>query len=114
MRVLRAGYGTFYDHLPLDVYTFGRYPLRTVTYYALDGSVIGEPVSDENVIGSLDGPRTFLVYRQQVAGEFSPRGATAHVQIEHAFSSLFRMRGVYTWKNGQQLNLTSALDAMQN
>ncbi len=93
--VLRAGYGTFYDHLPLDVYTFGRYPLRTVTYYAPDGSVIGEPVSYENVIGSLDGPRTFLVHGQQVAGDFSPRGATANVQIEHAFSSLFRVRGVY-------------------
>jgi hypothetical protein len=94
--VLRAGYGTFYDHLPLDIYTFGRYPLRTITYYAPDGSVIGDPVPYINVIGSIDGPRTFLVHGKQVAGDFSPRGATLNVQIEHSFSSHFRMRSIYT------------------
>jgi len=145
--VFRAGYGTFYDHLPLDIYTFGRYPLRTITYYAPDGSVIGDPVPYINVIGSVTGPRTFLVHGEQVAGAFSPRGATLNLQIEHAFSQHFRLRSVYTdnpavglvvldpelngdtneivlngdgksryrqlevtgkftWKNGQQLNLT--------
>jgi hypothetical protein len=94
--VLRAGYGTFYDHLPLDIYTFGRYPLRTITYYAPDGSVIGDPAPYINVIGSIDGPRTFLVHGEQVAGAFSPRGATLNLQLEHSFSSHLRMRAVYT------------------
>jgi hypothetical protein len=94
--VLRAGYGTFYDHLPLDIYTFGRYPLRTITYYAPDGSVIGDPVPYINVIGSVNGPRTFLVHGEQVAGAFSPRGATLNLQLEHSFSSHFRLRSVYT------------------
>jgi hypothetical protein len=94
--VLRAGYGTFFDHLPLDIYTFGRYPLRTITYYGPDGSVIGDPVPYINVIGSVDGPRTFLVHGEQVAGAFSPRGATLNLQIEHSFSSHFRLRSVYT------------------
>jgi hypothetical protein len=94
--VLRAGYGTFFDHLPLDIYTFGRYPLRTITYYAPDGSVIGDPVPYINVIGSIDGPRTFLVHGEQVAGAFSPRGATLNLQIEHSFSPHFRLRSVYT------------------
>ena len=42
--VIRAGYGQFYDHLPLDIYTFGRYPSRTITYYTPDGTVLGMPV----------------------------------------------------------------------
>jgi hypothetical protein len=94
--VLRAGYGTFYDHLPLDIYSFGRYPLRTITYYAPDGSIIGDPAPYINVIGSVNGPRTFLVHGQQVAGAFSPRGATLNLQIEHSFSPHFRLRSVYT------------------
>jgi len=94
--VLRAGYGTFYDHLPLDIYTFGRYPLRTITNYAPDGSILGDPVPYINVIGSVNGPRSFLVHGERVAGAFSPRGATLNLQIEHSFSPHFRMRSVYT------------------
>jgi hypothetical protein len=94
--VLRAGYGLFYDHLPLDIYTFGRYPLRTLTFYAPDGSVIGTPIQYVNVIGSTTGPKSFFVNGQQVAGAFSPRGATLNLQIEHSFERLLRIRAVYT------------------
>ena len=94
--VLRLGYGTFYDHLPLDIYTFGRYPLRTITYYAPDGSVIGEPMPYINVIGSINGPRSFLVRGEQVAGAFSPRGATLNLQLEHSFTPHFRLLSIYT------------------
>jgi Carboxypeptidase regulatory-like domain len=94
--VFRAGYGTFFDHLPMDIYVFGRYPLRTITYYASDGSVIGDPVPYENVIGSINGPRSFLVQGGSAAGEFSPRGATLNLQLEHSFTSYFRARAVYT------------------
>jgi len=94
--VLRAGYGQYYDHIPLDVYTFNRYPERIITNYAPDGSIIGSPIQYLNVIGSVTGPRSFFVRRQQVAGAFSPRGVTWNVQVEHQFSPLLRIRGVYT------------------
>jgi len=94
--VIRAGYGQFYDHLPLDIYTFSRYPSRTITFYAPDGSILGTPLSYVNVIGSITGPRTFLVQGQRVAGAFSPRGATLNVQLEHSFRRLLRIRAVYT------------------
>ncbi len=94
--VFRAGYGTFYDHLPLDIYVFGRYPLRTLTYYAPDGGIMGAPEQYENVIGSIDGPRSFLVRGGAAAGQFSPRGATLNLQLEHSFSSHFKGRAVYT------------------
>ena len=93
--VFRTGYGQFYDHIPLDVYSFSRYPNRTITTYAADGTVtaVDQLV---NVIGSVTGPRSFLVRGERVAGAFSPRGVTWNAQIEHSFSKLFRVRGVYT------------------
>ncbi len=94
--VFRMGYGQFYDHIPLDVYSFSRYPNRTVTYYAPDGSVVGDPVDVTNVIGSATGPHSFLVHGERVAGAFSPRGLTWNAQVEHSFSRLLRIRGVYT------------------
>jgi hypothetical protein len=94
--VFRAGYGQFYDHIPLDVYAFSRYPDRTITNYAPDGSIIGAPIEYVDVIGSATGPSSFLVHGQRVAGAFSPRGATWNLQVEHSFSRLLRIRGVYT------------------
>lgn len=94
--VVRGGWGQFYDHIPLDVYTFGRYPDRTVTYYAPDGSVIGEPIEYVNVIGSVTGPRSFLVRGTQVTGGFAPRGVNYNGQVEHRFSPLLHVRATYT------------------
>ncbi len=94
--VFRAGWGQFYDHIPLDVYTFGRYPERTITFYNPDGSVIGEPIQYVNVIGSITGPRSFLVRGQQVTGGFAPRGVTYNVQMEHRFSRLLHVRATYS------------------
>jgi hypothetical protein len=93
--VLRAGYGLFYDHLPLDIYTFARYPLRTITDYAPDGSIIGTPVENINVIGDSRGPRSFFVNGRQVAGAFSPRGSTLNLQVEASVTKWFRLRGEF-------------------
>jgi hypothetical protein len=95
--VFRSGYGQFYDHIPLDVYTFNRYPERIITQYAPDGSLLGPPIRYVNVIGSVMGPRSFLINGRRVAGAFSPRGATANVQVEHSFSPLLRVRAGYTY-----------------
>jgi Carboxypeptidase regulatory-like domain len=94
--VFRAGWGQFYDHIPLDVYVFGRYPERTLTFYNPDGSIIGQPIEYVNVIGSVTGPRSFLVRGQQVTGGFAPRGITYNVQLEHRFSKLLHIRATYS------------------
>ena len=94
--VFRAGFGQFYDHVPLNVYTFSRYPQRTVTFYNPDGSINGAPIEYVNVIGSITGPRSFFVNGEQVAGGFSPRGATWNVQVEHIFAPWLHLRGVYS------------------
>ncbi len=94
--VFRTGYGQFYDHIPLDVYSFSRYPTQTITSYAPDGSIIGIPDVYTNVIGSATGPHSFLIHGDRVAGAFSPRGLTWNAQVEHSVSKMFRVRAVYT------------------
>jgi hypothetical protein len=96
LTVLRGGYGEFYDHIPLDVYTFSRYPIRMITQYGPDGTPIGDPIEYVDVIGSATGPRSFLVDGKRVAGAFSPRGYTWNTQLEHRFSGALRMRASYT------------------
>jgi hypothetical protein len=93
--VVRFGWGEFYDHIPLDVYAFSRYPARTITNYAPDGSIVGMPLVFENVIGSVTGPKSFFIRGEQVAGAFSPRGTTYNAQIEHTVSRMLRLRAVY-------------------
>lgn len=94
--VFRAGYGEFYDHIPLDIYAFGRYPIRTITSYDPNtGLPLGPPVTYTDVIGSATGPRSFLVRGQPVAGAFSPRGTTFNLQLEHAFPHSVDFRALY-------------------
>ncbi len=38
--LVQAGYGIFYDRVPLEVYAFDRFPQRVVTNYAPDGSAL--------------------------------------------------------------------------
>ncbi len=96
--VFRAGYGQFYDHIPLDIYTFGRYPIRTITDYDPNtGLPLGPPVTYTDVIGSITGPTSFLVRGQRVSGAFSPRGSTINLQLEHAFSRSLNVRAVYLY-----------------
>ena len=94
--VFRAGYGQFYDHIPLDVYAFSRYPDRTITMYNADGSINGTPQLLADVIGSANGPSSFLVHGQRVAGAFSPRGVTWNTQLERSFAKFLHLRAVYT------------------
>jgi len=94
--VIRGGFGQFYDHIPLDVYAFSRYPLRTITMYGPGGLPAGDPVTYANVIGSATGPRSFLIHGQRVAGAFSPRGYNGNAQVEHRFSRLLRLRAAFT------------------
>jgi hypothetical protein len=94
--VIRAGYGVFYDRVPLNVYTYPNYPQRTVARYAPDASIIGSPVTWANVTGMSAVTRSLLVYGANESGSFAPQSRTAHVQIEHSVTDLLRIRAGYT------------------
>ena len=91
--ILRAGYGEFYDRVPLSVFTFRHYPERIVTNYAPDGSIIGEPVVYQNVLGSTPGAQP----------HFTPRSRTWNAQLEQRFMQWIRLRARYSDSRGAGL-----------
>jgi len=92
--VFRAGYGIFYDRVPLGVYAFRANPQRVVTDYAPDGSVVGGPVDLTNVLGAGSG--SWLSQARRKAGNFTPRSDAWNLQVEQRVAPFFRIRANYT------------------
>jgi hypothetical protein len=93
--VIRGGYGRFYDRVPLDVYAFGHYPLRTVMDYAADGSIVNTVDFAGNVLGMDAGPSSVLVHAQHTPGGFAPRSASWRMSVDHTVSRQLSLRAVY-------------------
>lgn len=89
--VLRAGFGLFYDRVPLNVYAFNQYPSRTVTMFDANGQISAGPFLYQNGLGTVD-VRYPLVFQESKAGNFSPRSATGSLQIEQPVTAHVRLR----------------------
>jgi len=92
--VFRAGYGIFYDRVPLSVYAFRSNPQRVVTDYAPDGGVIGDPLSLTNILEAGSG--SFLAPARHRSGNFTPRSDAWNLQVEQRVAPFFRIRANYT------------------
>jgi len=92
--VVRAGFGLFYDRVPLNVYSFASYPNPVITLFDGDGQAIGGPFFYENVIGEVN-VRRRLVYQEPVAGNFSPRSSTWSAQVDQPATRWLRLRVGY-------------------
>ena len=93
---VQAGYGIFYDRVPLEVYAFSRFPQREVTNYAPDGSPLGPPLVYLNLTGYASSPNSLLIHTENQPGNFAPRSGTWNVHLDHRFSSRLRVRAGYT------------------
>lgn len=89
--VIRGGFGLFYDRVPLNVYSFDQYPNQIVTMFDPAGQVSAGPFLYENGLGTVD-VRSPLVFREIVAGNFSPRSATGSMQVEQTLSERLKLR----------------------
>src|SRR4029079_1485894 len=56
---VRGGFGLFYDHVPLNVYCFNRFPDQVVTDYGPDGEVTAGPILYLNTLGQVQVRRPF-------------------------------------------------------
>jgi hypothetical protein len=92
--VFRAGYGIFYDRVPLGVYAFRSNPHRVVTDYAPDGSALGDPLNLTNVLGAGSG--SWLSQARHKPGNFTPRSDAWNLQVEQRVMPFFRVRANYT------------------
>jgi hypothetical protein len=89
--IFRAGFGLFYDRLPLNVYSFDHYPTQTVSYFDAAGQVSAGPFLYQNGLGTVYTHFPFVL-QEQTAGNFSPRSATASFQVEQPVTSWLRLR----------------------
>jgi len=89
--VVRAGFGLFYDRVPLSVYAFNQYPSPLITFFNQAGAVSAGPFLYQNALGTVTLPYP-LVFGEAVAGNFSPRSATGSLQIEQPITQRVRLR----------------------
>jgi hypothetical protein len=92
--VIRAGYGLFYDRLPLNVYSFKNYPTQSVSYFDSTGQLGAGPYPYLNLLGTVT-TRSPFVFREQAPGNFSPSSTTGNIQIEQIISPRLKLRVGY-------------------
>ncbi|HEX8984386.1 MAG TPA: TonB-dependent receptor [Bryobacteraceae bacterium] len=100
--VLRAGFGFFYDRVPLNVYSFSSYPSQVATMYNPAGGIAAGPFVYRNVLDQV-AVRFPLVSQEPAAGNFSPRSATGRFEIEQPFGQLLKLRVGYMQNAGSGL-----------
>lgn len=88
---IRAGFGFFYDHVPLNVYAFNQYPKETLTYYGPDGQIVAGPYFYGNALSAVN-VRMPFVFREQGPGDFSPQTATGSIQLEQPVTRDVKVR----------------------
>jgi len=93
--VVRAGFGLFFDRVPLNVYSFNHYPRQVISLFDEAGALTGGPYYFENALGVVNVHSAFVVHKQ-VPGDFSPRSANGAIQVEQALTSFLSVRAGYS------------------
>jgi Carboxypeptidase regulatory-like domain len=110
--VVRAGFGLFYDRVPLNVYAFSQYPSPVITTYGPNGEIPGTPVIYQNALGMVTGKAPF-VFQEQGPGNFSPRSATGSFRIEQPLTPRLRLRVGYMQNESSGLVLMNPIAPIQ-
>jgi hypothetical protein len=100
--VVRAGFGLFYDRVPLNIYAFNRYPNQRVTEYGPDGAIAWGPYLFLNTLGQSK-VHTPFVSQRPIDGNFSPRSGNWSVSVEQPVTPHLRIRAAYMQHNAAGL-----------
>jgi len=92
--VVRMGFGFFYDHVPLNIYSFDQYPKAFETFYDPAGNVTAGPYFFGNTLDVVN-VRIPFVFRTAGPGNFSPQSATGSIQVEQPLGRYLRVRTSY-------------------
>jgi hypothetical protein len=92
--VVRGGFGLFYDRVPLNIYTFNRYPDQVITRYLPDGGIESGPTLFLNTLGQ-NKVRSPFINQQPIDGNFSPRSSNWSLSVEQPVGKTLRLRSSY-------------------
>src|SRR6267143_3448232 len=95
--VLRGGMGFFYDKVPLNIRSFGRYPSRTVTRYEADGVTLVDRHHFVNVLVDTP-PITPLDFRRRSESDagFVPENLRWNLQLDQVVAPWLNLRANLT------------------
>ncbi len=105
---IRGGFGVFYDRVPLNVYSFSRYPKESVQNYLPDGTPSGDPYIFANTLG-LTNVRSIWVFKHPGAGDFSPQSGTVSLQVEQPVTRFLQLRATYMENHSAGLVVMNAI-----
>jgi len=101
---VHAGFGWFYDRVPLNVYSFHNYPNQIITTYDTNGQIVTGPDLYANTLGRAL-QRFGLVFGAPADGNFSPRSATWSLQLEQPVLKVLKLRAGYSQNDADGLVL---------
>ena len=108
--ILRAGTGWFYDRVPLNVFSFDSYPVRTIVDYAPSGEIVTGPLTYENALGTVHSGRA-LVFGPVRPGNFAPRSFVWKLKLEQSFSDAVQVRAAYWQARARELIVLAPMRA---
>lgn len=100
--LVQAGYGLFFDRVPLNVYCFNKFPDQDITMYGADGQVSAGPFLYLNTLGQVKVKHPF-VFQSPQDGNFSPESAIWSLQVEQPLSRFLKLRVGYLQNDSQGL-----------
>jgi hypothetical protein len=102
--VIMGGFGTFQDHLPLNVGLFERWPEEVITTYPSDMMLSWGSQRYRNRLRARH-PRVRIVRFDQNDPGFSPSSAAWNLQVDHRVNSWLRLRAGYAENRSESLVL---------
>ncbi|MGD0872325.1 MAG: TonB-dependent receptor [Bryobacteraceae bacterium] len=101
--MVHAGFGWFYDRVPLDIYGFASYPREILTYYDPNtGDISAGPFLFKNTLGEVYRHHE-LIFQGPVPGNFSPQSNIWSFQVEQPIARDLKLRIGYTQNDANGL-----------
>jgi len=104
--VVNAGFGWFYDRVPLNVYAFASYPNEILTQYGTDGQISAGPFLFKNTLGEVFRHHK-LIFQGPEPGNFSPQSQIWTLRVEQPVTGILKLRLGYTQNDADGLVIVS-------
>ncbi len=105
---INAGFGWFYDRVPLNIYAFADYPNEIITQYdPASGAITGGPYLFKNTLGEVFRHHQ-LIFQGPQPGNFSPQSQIWTLRIEQPVTKAVKLRLGYTQNDADGLVIVTS------